>query len=59
MSKNDNELKKIAKEILTGTAEYNFDSTLELSSDEYDLSDEEFNRVHDLCNSATITVSWE
>lgn len=58
MAKTNDELKKVAEEILIGTAQSNYDTVLDMIRDEYDLSEEDLDQVSDLCNSATINISW-
>lgn len=58
MAKTNDELKKVAEEILIGTAQGNYGTVLDMIGDEYNLSEEDFDRVSELCNSATINISW-
>lgn len=56
---NDKELKKIAQEILIGTAQGNWDYGLDVENEELNLDDNDYNKMVELLNSAKISVSWD
>lgn len=56
---NDNELKKIAQEILVGVAQGNWDYGLGVENEELNLDDNDYNKMVELLNSAKISVSWD
>lgn len=56
---NDNELKKIAQEILVGVAQGNWDYGLDVENEELNLDDNDYNKMVELLNSAKISVSWD
>lgn len=56
---NDNELKKIAQEILVGAAQGNWDYGLDVENEELNLDDNDYNKMVELLNSAKISVSWD
>lgn len=56
---NDNELKKIAQEILVEVAQGNWDYGLDVENEELNLDDNDYNKMVELLNSAKISVSWD
>ena len=56
---NDKELKKIAQEILIGTAQGNWDYGLDIENEELNLDDNDYDKIVDLLNSAKSSVSWD
>lgn len=56
---NDKELKKIAQEILIGTAQGNWDYGLDVENEELNLDDNDYNKMVELLSSAKISVSWD
>jgi len=56
---NDNELKKIAQEILVGSAQGNWEYGLDVENEELNLDDNDYNKMVELLNSAKISVSWD
>lgn len=56
---NDNELKKIAQEILVGSAQGNWEYGLDVENEELNLDDNDYNKMVELLNSARISVSWD
>ena len=56
---NDNELKKIAQEILGEVAQGNWDYGLDVENEELNLDDNDYNKMVELLNSAKISVSWD
>ena len=56
---NDNELKKIAQEILVGSAQGNWEYGLDVENEELNLDDNDYNKMVELLNSAKISASWD
>lgn len=56
---NDNELKKIAQDILVGAAQGNWEYGLDVENEELNLDDNDYNKMVELLNSAKISVSWD
>lgn len=56
---NDNELKKIAQEILVGAAQGKWEYGLDVENEELNLDDNDYNKMVELLNSAKISVSWD
>lgn len=56
---NENELKKIAQEILVATAQGNWDYGLDVENEELNLDDNDYNKMVELLSSAKISVSWD
>ena len=56
---NNNELKKIAQEILVGSAQGNWEYGLDVENEELNLDDNDYNKMVELLNSAKISVSWD
>jgi len=56
---NDTELKKIAEDILVNTARSNWYYALDVENKHREFSDSDFDKMIDILNTATISVSWD
>lgn len=55
----DQELKKIAADLLANTAIYNYDSALDIEAEEMKFSDEDYEKLNKLAKTAKISVTWD